>query len=89
MGVHVTTAFPGPLRTGHAARHAPPGAREDRRMAPERAARIVLQAALRKRATCHPGMAAKAAAIAGSLFPGLADRLMRRNLFRRMDGGAW
>lgn len=84
-GVSVTLACPGPLRTGHAARHAPPGADAGRRMPPEEAARRLIAATRAGRRLVIPGGAAKLSALAGRLAPRTTTRQMRRLIFERLD----
>lgn len=88
-GVTVTLACPGPLRTDHAERHAPPGADPSRRMVPEVAARIILDATLAGRRLVVPGRAARLAALAGALFPHAAARRMRELVFEKLDREVW
>ena len=86
--LRVTTVHPGPIRTGHAARHAPPGAREAGRMDPDALARRILARAP-KGGTLRPGPAAGLAGLAGRLVPGATARAMRRALFDRLDREVW
>lgn len=88
-GVSVTLACPGPLRTGHAERHAPQGADAARRMDPDEAARIILAATLSGRALVVPGRTARVSALAGTLFPQAVARQMRRLIFERLDRDVW
>ena len=88
-GVSVTLACPGPLRTDHARRHAPAGADADRRMPPEVAARIILDATLAGRRLVVPGRANRSVALAGRLLPGTMMRQMRRLIFDRLQGEVW
>jgi short-subunit dehydrogenase len=88
-GVSVTVAFPGPLGTDHAARHAPAGADAARRMDPAAAARRILSDAEKRRRTSIPGAANKAAALAGRLAPGTLTALMRRVIYEKLDRKAW
>ncbi|RST87028.1 SDR family NAD(P)-dependent oxidoreductase [Aquibium carbonis] len=88
-GVSVTLACPGPLRTAHAERHAPPGADAARRMAPDIAARIILDATFAGRRLVVPGRTNRLAAIAGALLPGAMMRQMRRLIFERLDRDVW
>ena len=87
-GLRVTVVHPGPIRTEHAARHAPPGAREAGRMAPDDLARRILARA-GKGGTLRPGPAAGLAGLVGRLMPGPAARAMRRGLFDRLDREVW
>lgn len=84
-GVRVTTVYPGPVRTDHAARHAPPGADATRRMPPDVLAAMILDAAHAGRAALWPGRVAKLGRIAGRLAPRRVARLMRRAIFDRLE----
>ena len=84
----VLTVLPGPIRTEHAARHAPEGSSDAGRMDPDDLARRILDAVATGRGTLRPG-AARWAGLAGRLAPGLAVRLMRRGLFERLDREVW
>lgn len=83
--VSVTIAYPGPLATGHAARHAPKGANAKARMKPEVAATAILNAAKAKRKTAIPGLGNKVAALLGTLEPGLMTWAMRKIIYERLD----
>ena len=87
--VRVMTVFPGPIRTEHAERHAPPGADASRRMKPEAAAAKIWKAVRRGDREFYPGLAAKGAGTFGRLFPRAATRAMRRALFEKLDGEVW
>lgn len=88
-GVRVTTAYPGPIRTPHAARHAPAGSGDKARMDPDRLALIILAAARSDKRTVLPGMVAKLTAVAGSLAPRLMTGIMRKVLFEKLDREVW
>ncbi|WP_164742932.1 SDR family NAD(P)-dependent oxidoreductase [Mesorhizobium sp. Z1-4] len=88
-GVSVTVAYPGPLRTAHAARHAPPGASVERRTDPAAAARHIVGAALAGRAAVYSDARARMLALAGRLMPDLTIRAMRRVIFDRLDRDVW
>jgi len=86
-GARVLTVFPGPTRTDHARRHAPPGtslAAEAKRMPPEELAERVWRAWRSGRRNLVPGAANRALALGGRLFPRLAERGMRRAIFERL-----
>ena len=87
--IAVTIAYPGPLRTEHAARHAPEGSKAARRMAPEIAATQILEAAFAGRRTAVPGLGNRLGALAGRLAPVAFARLMRRLLYDRLDRDVW
>jgi cyclic-di-GMP-binding biofilm dispersal mediator protein len=84
-GVSVTIAYPGPLATEHAARHAPKGANAKARMAPEIAAATILRAAKAGRKTAIPGLPNKMAAWLGRAEPGLMTWAMRKIIYERLD----
>ena len=82
--VTITVAFPGPLRTDHAERHAPEGADASKRMDPDLAARVIMADAFAARKTSVPGTGNRFAAIAGRLFPKPITALMRRLIYQRL-----
>lgn len=83
-GVRVLTVFPGPVRTQHAARHAPHGAKASRRMDPRFLARKIIAAVRQRERVLYPGLGALTAYTLGSLMPGTATRLMGHAIFRRL-----
>lgn len=85
-GLSVLRVFPGPVRTAHARRYAPPGADETRRMPPERVAEAILEAVERRRRVLIPGLFNRVAARLGGWFPGLMDRVLRRAILDRLPG---
>lgn len=85
----VLTVLPGPIRTEHAARHAPDGASDKARMDPDDLARRILAAVRSGRRTLRPGMAATLAGAAGRLAPGATARAMRQALFDKLDRDVW
>jgi short-subunit dehydrogenase len=89
LGVDVACAFPGPMKTDHAARHAPRGARDEKRMTPDAAARKILRDAASGRAVIYPGSGAKLSAAVGRLLPGPVTRAMRRIIFEKLEGEVW
>ena len=86
QGVSVTLACPGPLRTEHAARHAPAGADASRRMAPPEAARAIVAATRKGRKLLIPGLAPRLFALAGKLAPAMTSRQMRKLIYDKLDG---
>lgn len=82
-GVTLTVAFPGPLKTDHAVRHAPEGADENRRMDPDQAASVILADALAGKKTSIPGAGNRAFAAIGRIFPKPVTALMRRLIYNR------
>ncbi|MFD0916141.1 SDR family NAD(P)-dependent oxidoreductase [Pseudahrensia aquimaris] len=84
-GVSVMTVFPGPIRTAHAEKHAPPGAKADKRMDPEKLAKSILRAAKTKRSELYPGIAASFAGMAGRFAPNMATKAMRRAIFDKLQ----
>lgn len=89
LGIAVSVVFPGPLRTGHAERHAPSGASAAKRMAPDRAARAIVNGVLSGRRVIVPGRGPRFFALAGKLFPALSARAMRRLIYERLDRDVW
>ena len=86
----VLTVLPGPLRTEHAARHAPEGSGEAKRMVPGQCAALILRAVrARRTGVLRPGAGAGLAGAFGRLLPGPSARLMRRVLFDRLDREVW
>ena len=79
--VNVLTVFPGPVRTAHARRYAPPGSKESGRMPPETLARHVARAIRRRKRILLPGAGAKVFAWAGRLLPGVTERAMKKALY--------
>ena len=77
-GLHVLTVFPGPTRTEHARRHAPPGASEARRMPPEVLAERVFRAVRRRRRVLIPGLGNRTAAAVGHVLPRVTEGFMRK-----------
>jgi len=84
--IRVLTVFPGPLDTGHAERHAPPGPGRMRRMAPEVAATAILAAASRRSGEFVPGAGPHMLAALARLAPGTATAIMRRLVFQKLNG---
>ncbi|MGB1234147.1 MAG: SDR family NAD(P)-dependent oxidoreductase [Planktomarina sp.] len=82
----VTVAFPGPLRTEHAAKYAPDNSKRAvaRRMPPEKAAKTIIYDMDKRRATSLPGWGAKFAADGGTIAPKLMGKLMRKAIFEKL-----
>jgi len=83
-GVTITVAFPGPLRTDHAERHAPEGADASKRMEPELAASLIIADAIAGRKTSIPGLPNRVFAFVGRIFPKPVTALMRRLIYLRL-----
>lgn len=83
LRVRVHLVCPGPMDTPHATRHAPPDARSDRRIAPDRVARLIL-AQRGPKFLILPGAAAGLAALLGRAFPQTMTRVMGRVLFQKL-----
>lgn len=83
-GVTITVAFPGPLRTDHAERHAPEGADATKRMDPDLAASLIMSDALAGRKNSIPGRGNRLAAGAGRMMPKPMTALMRRLIYVRL-----
>ena len=84
--IRVLTVFPGPLDTGHAERHAPPGLGRNRRMAPDVAAKAILAAASRRSGEFVPGAGPHMLALLARLAPVTATAIMRRFIFQKLNG---
>ncbi len=84
-GIGVTTVFPGPVRTGHASRHAPPDASANRRMDPAKLAARIIRAAERGKKTLYPGLIAKSGRLFGGLMPRRMTAFMRRTIFEKLE----
>lgn len=80
--ITVQVATPGPMRTAHAARYAPPGSTGRGRACPDRIARAILRS--KRRAVIVPGVAARMMALFGRLFPVQATQAMRKTLYERL-----
>ena len=85
-GLGVTCIFPGPIRTTHAERHAPPGAKADRRMDPDDLAARIIKAADKGEAVLYPGAGALAAYALGAAAPRTMTRVMRKVIFEKLRG---
>ncbi|MFM8980372.1 MAG: SDR family NAD(P)-dependent oxidoreductase [Planctomycetia bacterium] len=83
-GLHVLVACPGPTRTAHARRHAPPASDESRRMPPQRVAAALLAGVRARRALVVPGLSSRAAAWLGEWLPAITDRILVRTILERL-----
>ncbi|MEO0543649.1 MAG: SDR family NAD(P)-dependent oxidoreductase [Pseudomonadota bacterium] len=83
--ISVTVAYPGPLQTEHAARHAPEGASAEKRMKPKDAAALILKDLQAGKAASLPGSAAKTFAFIGRVFPGAITAIMRKVIYEKLD----
>lgn len=88
-GVSVTLACPGPLKTDHAARHAPEGADASRRMRPQEAAKAIITATQKGRKLVIPGFGPKLFALAGRIAPTLVARQMRKLIYEKLEKPVW
>ncbi len=88
-GIKVTVAFPGLLRTEHAARHAPAGSDARRRTTPDAAARGIVAATFAGRRSVYSGPQSRAIALFGRFFPERIGRAMRGRIFDRLDKDVW
>lgn len=87
-GPRVLVVYPGPTRTAHARRFAPPGAPEARRMDPDELAERVWRALERNRRVLVPGTRNRIAAAFGLALPRLAERVMRRAVYEPLRRAA-
>jgi short-subunit dehydrogenase len=83
--LRVLTVFPGPVRTAHARRYSPDNSAEHRRMSPEAIARQTRVAIEQGRSHLVPGRVNQLMASIGRRFPTVADGLMDRAVFRRLQ----
>lgn len=83
--IHVMTVFPGPVRTDHAERHAPPGAKAERRMEPGEIADRIITAARQRKKVLYPGKAANFVRIIGAVMPETTTRFMRLAIFEKLQ----
>lgn len=88
-GIVTTVAYPGPLDTVHAQRHAPTGANGNNRMSPESAAAAIIVGTIRQKRYVFPGSTAKILALSGWLFPALLTRIMHKMLYEKLDRNVW
>ena len=84
-GVRVLTVFPGPIRTEHAEKYAPPGAKASKRMDPDKLAKMILKAAKGKAWELWPGTAAQLAKMAASMAPNLTLGAMKKASYDKLD----
>ncbi|MGB7336033.1 MAG: SDR family oxidoreductase [Salaquimonas sp.] len=84
-GISVSCVFPGPLKTSQAERHSPRGAKAEKRMSPEEAARLILKNVFSGRHLIMPGAGSKTFALFGKLLPSIADRVMRKIIYEKLD----
>jgi len=85
QGIKVSCVFPGPMRTGQAERHSPPGANAEKRMPPEFAARYILQGISLGLRTITPGGGPKVFSWFGRIAPWASDRVMRKIIHEKLD----
>lgn len=85
QGIAVVTVFPGPVRTEHASRHAPPDARAERRMEPADLAARIIRATRRGNKVLYPGLPAKTGRLLGGLAPRRMTAFMRRVIFEKLE----
>ena len=85
-GVRILTVFPGPIKTDHAEKYSPPGAKASKRMEPEKLARMILKTARGKSTELYPGTAAYFANWFGRLAPDFATKTMKKAIYDKLDG---
>ncbi|MCR9138078.1 MAG: SDR family NAD(P)-dependent oxidoreductase [Alphaproteobacteria bacterium] len=83
--IRVTTVFPGPIRTDHASRHAPPDAQAERRMDPADLAARIIRATRRGKTVLYPGLTARMGRLLGGIVPGRMTAFMRRVIFEKLE----
>jgi short-subunit dehydrogenase len=88
-GVGVTAVFPGPIRTEHAERYSPKGAKANKRMLPEDMAKLILKAASKGKKELYAGKGAGAAKFFGKLAPNMMSKMMRKVIFDKLDSNTY
>lgn len=76
--IHVMTVFPGPTRTAHARKYSPDNSREEKRMPPETLADAIHRGIAKRKRLLVPGLGNRTAAVLGTLFPRVVERVTRR-----------
>jgi short-subunit dehydrogenase len=84
--LHVLTVFPGPTRTPHAQQHSPDNRNASKRMAPEHLANLIYTAQQKRRYRLVPGFRNKVFAFFGTVLPAMAERIMRKSIFEKLQG---
>lgn len=84
-GVRVLTVFPGPIRTGHAEKHAPAGANADKRMLPEKMAKLILKAAKSKKEEFYPGITGWLGQTYGKMAPKMSVKSMKKAIYDKLE----
>jgi short-subunit dehydrogenase len=82
----VMTVFPGPTRTPHARMYSPDNSNEQKRMPPEVLAEKIYWG-MNKKQHLVPGFNNKIFAFAGTFFPGLTEKVMKRLIFDKLESG--
>jgi short-subunit dehydrogenase len=89
IGIAVSCVFPGPLDTAHAERHAPQSARNNQRMKPQTAARIILAGVKSGRRSIFPGLSSWVIAAIGKIAPAPTARVMRQIIYKKLNRDVW
>ncbi len=85
-GMHVLTVYPGPVDTSMASRCSPGDEKSGgQRMPPQEVARLIADAVERRRPELIPGFRNRIFAFLGTWFPGSTERVMKRNIYDRLD----
>ncbi|MEM8748972.1 MAG: SDR family NAD(P)-dependent oxidoreductase [Pseudomonadota bacterium] len=87
--VGVLTVFPGPIRTQHAERHAPAGAKASKRMSPDILARHILKATRTRKKELYPGTQAAFTKLLAGIAPNFMTKMMRRVIFEKLDDNVY
>lgn len=83
--ISVHCAFPGPIRTEHARRHAPKDTDETKRADPDRVAAAILRKANSGRFAIYPDFRSRSIAAVGKLFPDMLSNSMRKLIFEKLE----
>lgn len=84
-GVGILTVFPGPIRTAHAEKYSPAGSKADKRMLPEKLAKIIEKTIRTKKTELYPGFQAQMAKFGAGLAPNLLLRSMKKAIYDKLD----
>ena len=85
LGIRVACAFPGPIRTEHAARHSPTNASADKRQSPQSVAKTILSGVAKGQQNIYPSASVRMFALAGRLLPRQTSWIMRKIIYEKLD----
>lgn len=85
LGISVSCAFTGPLKTEHAVRHSPKNASDEDRMLPQEAAKLILPGILSGKSKVFNGYKTMAIAFAGWLMPPVVSYILLKTVYNKLD----